>query len=176
MLNEEKIKELAQDLQFDACGVIAVSTVNNDCLNSFNNWLQKGYHAEMSYMERYFDKRCAPKDLLAEGAKTIVVTLYSYHTKDSETAPKTGIARYAKGIDYHSVLKRKLQQLYSALQKEQTSLKARTFVDTAPIQERYWAAQAGLGWIGKNGMLINQKLGSYTFIGIMLLNEAVEHL
>ncbi|MGL4364106.1 MAG: tRNA epoxyqueuosine(34) reductase QueG [Bacteroidales bacterium] len=174
MLNEAKIKELAQDLQIDACAVVEATAVSDLYQGLFNEWLERGAHGGMSYMERYLDKRINPQHLLPEGAKTLVLTLYSYHTHSSQYAMQVGIARYAHGLDYHRVMKKKLQQLYFALKEIQPSLKSRVFVDTAPIHERYWATQAGLGWIGKNGMLINKRLGSYTFIGVLLLNEDVK--
>jgi epoxyqueuosine reductase len=140
----------------------------------FSDWLSKGYHAHMSYLRRFADKRADPRRILRDGAKTAVVVFFSYNTKQRQPQHLPQVSRYAYGMDYHALLKKKLWALLKELQKSNSKLRGRTFADTAPLQERYLAAIAGLGWIGKNGMLVNKQLGSYVYIGTLLLNAAVE--
>jgi len=174
MLTADVIQVAAQVLHFDACGVVALERMPNEQLRRFEDWLSRGYNAHMSYLRRFSDKRADPRRILRDGAKTAVVVLFSYNTKQRQPQHLPQVSRYTYGMDYHELLKKRLWALLKELQKNNPKLRGRTFADTAPLQERYWAAMAGLGWIGKNGMLISKPLGSYTYIGTLLLNAAVE--
>jgi len=128
----------------------------------------------MGYMERNAEKRIDPT-LLVEGAKSIISVLVYYNPGNpsvSTVPPK--ISRYALSADYHVVVKDMLFKLLDLLRNEYGSVSGRAFVDSAPVLERAWAEKAGLGWIGKNGLLINQKLGSYVFIGELIVNLEIE--
>ncbi|MDR2937332.1 MAG: tRNA epoxyqueuosine(34) reductase QueG [Prevotellaceae bacterium] len=170
----DTIKKAAQGMNFDACEVIALNGLPSEQQQRFSDWLQKGYSAQMSYLRRFADKRADPRLMLRDGAKTAVIVLFSYNTKWQQPQRLPQVSRYAYGMDYHELLKKKLWALLKILQQENPKLRGRTFTDSAPLQERYWAATAGLGWIGKNGMLINKQLGSYVYIGTLLLNAEVE--
>jgi epoxyqueuosine reductase len=125
-------------------------------------------------MERNIDKRLDPT-ILVPNAKSVVTVLLNYFPGSpmiSTTSPK--ISRYAISLDYHVVVKDMLYILLEKLRKEYGSVNGRAFVDSAPVLERAWAVKAGLGWIGKNGMLINPKIGSYTFIGELIIDIDIE--
>jgi epoxyqueuosine reductase len=123
------------------------------------------------YMANHFEKRTNPA-LLVEGTISVITVLKNYYPPDHQlsiNAPK--ISRYAYGLDYHVVMKEKLAQLFDFIREQlYPGLVGRLFVDSAPVLERSLAVRAGLGWIGKNNMLIHRKLGSYVFIGEMLVN------
>lgn len=128
-------------------------------------WLNQGRHGTMHWMENHFDKRVDPTKLVP-GAKSVVSLLYNYFPEDdapSREAPK--ISRYAYGEDYHKVIRRKLKDLVEAIEdRAGHPVVGRVFVDSAPVLERDWAKRAGVGWTGKNTLLINPKAGSYFFV------------
>ncbi len=124
----------------------------------------------MSYLENHFEKRVDPRKLVP-GAKSVISLLYNYHTtkkQKHQDAPK--IAKYAFGTDYHFVLKHKLKSILSALRSEVGNIEGRCFVDSAPVLERDWAKHSGLGWVGKNTLLIHPKAGSYFFLAEIILD------
>ncbi|MDR0414304.1 MAG: tRNA epoxyqueuosine(34) reductase QueG [Prevotellaceae bacterium] len=174
MLTSDFIQAAAHAAGFDACGVAPLAKLPEDVLRSFCEWLQHGHHAGMRYMERHLQKRADPRLLLKGGARTAVVALVSYKPLRRQPPHLPQVSCYAYGQDYHEALKQKLRNLLAALQAEHPALQGRPFVDTAPLQERYLAVEAGLGWLGKNGMLTGKELGSYTFIGTLLLSDEVK--
>jgi len=137
---------------------------------ALQNYLGKGYHGKMTYMENHFEKRLNPA-LLHPGTKSVISLLYNYFT-DLKQADKTApvLSKYAYGKDYHIVLKEKINCLLSFIKKHAEHADGRIFVDSAPVLERAWAQRAGLGWIGKNGNLINKQFGSFFFIGEIFVN------
>ncbi len=134
-----------------------------ECEKPLNKWLADGYNADMSYMERNHAKRLNPS-LLVEGSKTVISLLYNYFSNDCLTGSELKIAKYAYGDDYHDVIKEKLHSLSSFISTRFGEHNYRCFVDSAPVLERFWAQNSGLGWIGKNGCLISRKHGSFVFI------------
>ncbi len=166
----EYIKSRALANGFDACGIARAEELKEE-KKHLNNWLCKGYHAGMKWMENHFDKRTNPQ-ILVEGTKSIVVVLKNYTpTFYPFENRKYKIARYALGVDYHKIVKKRLLLLLKDIQENlDKNITGRCFVDSAPVMERVWAQKAGLGWIGKNSLLINRKLGSYFFIGEIFLN------
>lgn len=131
-------------------------------------WIDRGGHADMDYMARNTEKRSDPT-LLVEGARTVVSVLLGY--KPSKTMDGHHlVAQYAYGTDYHEVMKGKLYQLMDQIKTLYPDMEGRPFVDTAPISDQIWAQKAGLGWIGKNTLLINPILGSYCFVGEIVIN------
>ena len=168
-----KIKNLAEKIGFDACGFADIEPFF-DNENFVKDWLSNGYNGEMRYMENYFDKRISPK-LLVENAKSVIVVLVNY--KPHKELPKhvPQIAKYAYGTDYHYVIKQKLNLLLQKINEEITACNGVAFVDSAPVLERALAAKAGLGWIGKNSMLINQPFGSMCFIGELFVDIALDY-
>lgn len=147
---------------FDACGIAAAVSVPQQerCLAQ---WLAQGKHASMHFMEQYQDLRHDPR-LLHPGARSVISVLLGYRPSAVVQGPGR-IAQYAYGEDYHERVKRMLYEMIALIRRRYPDFDARPCVDTAPIMDKYWAAQAGLGWIGRNSLLVNPKLGSYCFIG-----------
>ncbi len=160
------LQAVATELGFDKIGIANASEVPQSVIDRYNQWIASNSHGDMSYMERYGDVRCNPR-LLLENAQSVIVVAANYHSPllPRQNAPKW--ASYALGDDYHDVMRSKLSQLASFIQ-ENWGGETRICIDTAPIFERYWAQQAGVGFIGRNSMLILPKIGSYVFIGIVL--------
>ena len=156
----------ASDLGFVRIGIAEASEMPQSILDYYKTWIDNGCHGEMAYMERYEEVRRNPQ-LLLDDAQSIIAVVANYHspTKSQQNMPKW--ASYALGDDYHDVMREKLSQLASFIQ-EIWGGATRICVDTAPIFERYWAQQAGVGFIGRNSMLIVPEIGSYVFIGIIL--------
>lgn len=160
------LHSIALEVGFAKVGIAKVSDVPKHVIEKYNHWISNECHGEMAYMERYGNVRQNPRFLL-ENARSVIVAAANYHhdTKAAKNAPKW--ASYALGDDYHDVMRGKLSQLASYIQ-ENWGGETRICVDTAPIFERYWAQQAGVGFIGRNSMLIVPNVGSYVFIGIIL--------
>ncbi len=138
-------------------------------------WLNAGKHGEMQYMENHFDKRLDPR-LLVDGAKSVISLALNYYTDEKQLdplAPK--ISKYAYGADYHTVIKDKLKQLLYFIREEIGEVDGRMFVDSAPVLDKAWAKKAGLGWIGKNSNLINQRSGSFFFLAELIIDLEVEY-
>lgn len=171
----DSIRQEALRLGFDDIGFSPAVELSED-KERLKKWLDKGYHANMGYMTNHFDKRVNPA-LLVEGALSVITVLKNYYPSDhsiSQSFPK--ISRYAYGLDYHEVIKEKLSQLFDFIRHNIFSeLNGRFFVDSAPLLERSLAVKAGLGWIGKNSLFIHPKLGSYTFIGELVVNLVIPY-
>ncbi len=129
----------------------------------------------MGYMANHFEKRVNPA-VLVDGAKSVVSVLFNYYTEEAQSDKNAPvISKYALGKDYHYVLKERLFKLLSYIQAELTPCEGRVFVDSAPLLEKTLAKEAGLGWIGKHTLLINPRLGSYLFIGELILDLELEY-
>lgn len=165
----EAIKAKAMQLGFSACGIAPISPVHTINQSQLKQWLEKGYQADMKYMENHLDKRYDP-GLLVEGSKSMVCVALNYYPAQQLRNDQLQFAYYAYGKDYHDVMKQKLTQLFTYINEHLTPITGRIFCDTAPVLERYWAQQAGLGWVGKNTQLIIPKAGSYFFLGELLLD------
>jgi epoxyqueuosine reductase len=167
------IKTEALRLGFMQCGIAAATELTEDA-RRLESWLNKNYQGKMSYMERHFDLRIDPRKLVPD-ATTVITLLLNYYPeeKQSDEAPK--IAKYAWGVDYHYVIREKLNELMSFIHKNIGEVAGRGFVDSAPVLERSWAQQSGLGWIGKNGNLISKQIGSFFFIATLICDLDVEY-
>jgi len=165
------LKKRALDEGFDLVGIAAAGPGRT--ADALDRWIAQGMHGEMRYMEETRGLRSDPRHLLT-GCRSVVVAAMSYHTSaPPSTALPTDdgrgwVSRYAWGRDYHRILKKKLVRLGRWLAASHPGCGWRVCVDTAPILEREWAARAGLGWIGKNTMLLNRKLGTEIFLGLLL--------
>ncbi|PVX52225.1 epoxyqueuosine reductase [Balneicella halophila] len=166
------IKQQAHKLGFDGCGIARADFLEEQ-VQPFTQWLDANYHGDLSYMERNIEKRLDPRKL-EEGTKSVIVVMLNYYTdkKQPECAPV--VSKYAFGKDYHFIMKDKLNLLLSYIQELAPQAKGRYFVDSAPVLEQVWAERAGLGWIGKNSLLLTP-IGSYVFIGEILLNMALDY-
>lgn len=161
--NTTFIKNKAYELGFSACG-ISKAIVLDDQAQKLEKWLGQGLHGSMEYMANHFDMRLNPQ-LLVPGAKSVISLSFNYFTDKKqldESAPKISI--YAYGADYHDVLKAKLKALLEAMRIQIGDIDGRCFVDSAPVMERVWAEKSGIGWIGKNTLLLTKAKGSYFFL------------
>ena len=171
MTNE--IKDKALELGFDLCGIAPVRALE-EYRNILDHWIDRNFHAGMLYMERNLEKRLNPA-LLVNDAHSVIVTGMNYYQRYDPADNQPIFARYALGFDYHSILKDRLYILLEYIKKKYPGTEGRVFVDTAPVLERGWAVEAGLGWAGKNNMLINKEKGSFFFIGVIIINTLMEH-
>lgn len=177
MSNKEQyakiIKAEAKRLGFLSCGISKAEFLEEEAPR-LERWLHNNMHGNMHYMENHFDKRLDPT-LLVEGSKSVISLTYNYYTdavQQDADAPK--ISKYAYGVDYHYVIKDKLNQLLEYIKTEIGDVHGRAFVDSAPIMEKAWAKKSGLGWIGKHSNLITQKVGSYYFIAELIVDLDLE--
>lgn len=168
-----KIKSEANRLGFTFCGISKAEFLENEA-PYLENWLNQNRHGKMQYMENYFDKRLNPT-LLVEGSKSVISLLYNYFPKQQQVQDSYKISKYAYGEDYHHVIKDKLKELVQFITDEVGDINARIFTDSAPILERAWAKKSGLGWIGKNSMLINPKKGSFYFLAEIILDVEFDY-
>ncbi len=173
-MTSQQIKEYAYSLGFDACGICKAEPVSVEEQRHFDEWIGSGYHADMDYMARNTDKRLDPT-LLVENARSVICVALNYYPETKQPEDHPQFAYYAYGKDYHDVVKEKLNRLSDYIRSFQPALNGRCFVDTAPMLERYWAAKAGLGFIGKNSLLIIPKMGSYFFLGELILDLTLEY-
>jgi len=168
------IKQEASLLGFAACGIAPAGKLVDEEIR-LNKWLQKGYHAGMDYMQKYEDLRLNP-ELLVENAKSVIIFLYNYYPSEMMDRDSSYlISAYAYGHDYHDVIREKLNILIAKLKDQVPEISIRGFVDSAPVLERALATRAGLGWIGKNSMLISKKNGSYFFICELITDLELEY-
>jgi epoxyqueuosine reductase len=168
------IKSLAKELGFSFCGVSKAEFLSEEAPR-LEEWLKRGYQGKMGYLENYFDKRLDPT-LLMPGAKAVVSFLYNYYPKkDFTESSELKIAKYAYGEDYHFVVKEKLKELIDRLTEKVGGIQGRAFVDSAPVMERAWAQRSGLGWIGKNSLLLNKQSGSFFFLAELIIDLELEY-
>ena len=170
----EAVRRKALELGFDACGFARAGKLDDEA-RKLETWLNEGRHGTMTWMENHFDKRVDPT-LLVPGSKSVVSVLCNYHRPDvvyEEGKPK--ISRYALGEDYHHVLKSKLYALFEFTESLFGGLEGRVFVDSAPVLDKAWAVKSGLGWQGKNANLLNKNLGSWFFIGEMIVDAEFDY-
>ena len=170
MISGQYIKKLAENAGFDLCGITPCKHLAEN-ESYFREWLAKGYGSSLEYLERNLDKRFDVRHLV-EGAQTVVVCAVSYKNPLGEGYPpgcRTKIASYARSRDYHPVLKRMLGTMLEALRRQYPGLTGRTFVDTAPLLEKQLAVEAGLGWIGRQSLLLTPQYGSYVLLGELVL-------
>jgi epoxyqueuosine reductase len=167
------IKQEAKRLGFNSIG-IAKATFLEKQAPILESWLNNGYHGKMTYMENHFDKRLDPR-LLVEGSKTVISLSYSYFPEVEQNANTYKIAKYAYGQDYHHVLKDKLKLLLQFIRNNIGEVSGRAFTDTAPIMEKAWAQQAGLGWQGRNALLIQKQAGSFLSLAELVLDLELDY-
>jgi epoxyqueuosine reductase len=170
----ERVRTFAQELGFDACAIARADLPLTSEYERYRAFLEDGKHASMQYLADHAEvrQRVDGETMLA-GAKSVVCVARRYDRPDDASDPELAkhIARYARGRDYHSVVRRKLRQLAAFLRRMGTAehpVRARPLCDDAPILERAWAARAGLGFVGKNGLLIIPGQGSMLLLGEVL--------
>jgi epoxyqueuosine reductase len=166
--NTRLVKFIASDLGFSFCGISKAEFLSDEAPR-LEAWLSRGYAGKMSYLERNFDKRLDPR-LLVPGARSVISLLYNYCPKEPIENGDFKISRYAYGEDYHHVIKELLHTFLYRLKERVGDINGRVFVDSAPVMERAWAAKSGVGWVGKNSLLLNRQQGSYFFLAELILD------
>jgi epoxyqueuosine reductase len=167
------VKSLAGNLGFDFCGIARAVPLDDDA-RRLERWLSKGFQGTMRYMENYFDLRVNPQKLFP-GAKSVITLLQNYYPGQRQDPQAPKVSKYAYGKDYHAVIRHKLNQFLALLKGEIGEIHGRGFVDSAPVLERTWAVRSGLGWIGKNGNLINKQQGSFLFIATLITDLELDY-
>lgn len=168
------IKSLASSLGFSFCGISKAEFLKDEA-PLLEEWLKRGYQGKMSYLENHFDKRLDPT-LLVPGAKSVVSVIYNYYPeKDLAKTSELKVAKYAYGEDYHTVVKDKLKIFLDNIKDQVGEVNGRAFVDSAPVMERAWAKRSGLGWIGKNSLLLNRQMGSFFFLAELVIDLELEY-
>jgi epoxyqueuosine reductase len=167
------IRVEALKLGFLDCGFSQVRTLC-EVEEHYRQWLRNNYHASMSYLERNLEKRLNP-GLLVENSKSVISLLYNYYTPDAFSDQEYKISKYAYGDDYHDVIRERLNSLDKYIRQIAENVEQRCFVDSAPVFERQWAMNSGLGWIGKNTCLITKKQGSFVFIAEIITNLELKY-
>ncbi|MBU2649518.1 MAG: tRNA epoxyqueuosine(34) reductase QueG [Bacteroidetes bacterium] len=166
-----RMKSLLQEEGFQAAGIARAEELAHT-RDHFLQWLEKGYHGTMKYMENHVEKRLDPRELVP-GALSVVTILDFYPSPVYDDSYK--IAAYAKGKDYHTAIRERLHRVAKRFGNDDKSFRYRVFTDSAPVMDKVWAVKAGLGWTGKNTCLINNKFGSFCFIGHIICNREFEY-
>ena len=170
---KKRTKSLSEEQGFDLCGISKAVFLNEEAPR-LEEWLNQGRHGEMKYMENWFDLRLDPRKLV-DGAKSVITFLQNYFPSETQRSGSYLISKYAYGEDYHFVLKRKLKSIALALQEDFGDFNWRSFVDSGPVMDRVWARKSGLGWVGKNSLLLNKERGSFFFIGHLITDLEMEY-
>jgi epoxyqueuosine reductase len=171
--NTVVVKRIAKELGFDFVGISKAEKLEEE-EKHLVNWLNEDYHGKMDYMSNHFEKRLDPTKLV-EGSKSVVSLMYNYYSTAKPldpAAPK--LSSYAYGTDYHFIIKDKLKEFLHRIKEEIGQVEGRAFVDSAPVLERAWAQKSGLGWIGKNSLLINKNRGSFYFLAELIIDLELE--
>jgi epoxyqueuosine reductase len=164
-LNTRLVRQATSAHGFDYCGIARAQPLDEDA-RRLEKWLSQGMHGGMKYMENHFELRVDPTKLVP-GARSVITLLKNYY--QPEPLPSEyKISKYAYGKDYHTVIKGQLNAMTASLQEKVGQFNGRGFVDSAPVLERTWATRSGLGWVGKNGNLINKGAGSFFFIATLI--------
>lgn len=172
--NTLSVKSIAHELGFSFCGISKAGFLEDDA-PKLEAWLKRGYQGKMSYLENHFDKRLDPAKLVP-GAKSVISLVYNYYPeKDLASSNHLKVAKYAYGEDYHRVIKDKLKEYLHRLREKIGEVNGRAFVDSAPVMERSWAQKSGIGWIGKNSLLLNRSMGSFFFLAELILDLELEY-
>jgi len=172
-ITSESVKSRARAGGFDLCGVAPAEHLPE--LGFFQTWLERGFAGDMHYLGRSADKRADVRAVLPSARSVIVLgTVYNVdrpYSNDTDDSTAAAIARYAWGDDYHVVIQTRMDALMEWLRDAAgPGFEGRAYVDTGPVQERVYARHAGLGWIGKNTCLINDELGSWIFLSVIISN------
>lgn len=163
-----EVVQQARELGFHSVGALVLPTLAGEG-EALKAWLAQGFHGEMQWMATHLEKRLDPMSLMP-GTQTILCVSMNYYPGGLSPEAEVKIARYAQGDDYHGILKDRLKALLRWLQAQDPAIEGRPLVDSAPILEKALAVKAGLGWQGKHSNLITRDIGSWVFLGELLLN------
>ncbi len=171
----DNIKFKASEIGFSKVGIVAAKPLVDEGAH-LSDWLSRGFHGEMAWMVREPEKRSDLRLIFPE-ARSIVVVALNYFTPHQHQADENlgKVSRYAWGDDYHDVVREKLTELLTWIRSEDPSADGKICVDTVPMMDKAWAVRAGLGWFGKHSNVITKEIGSWFFIGSLLLNIELEY-
>jgi epoxyqueuosine reductase len=175
MINNSTVIHICNDAGFDLVGFALAEPLENEVEN-LKNWLSKGYHSNMDYMERNLEKKRDVSEIL-NGAKSVISLGLNYYV-DEAYENKSGygkVSRYAWGKDYHFVIWDKLNNIIELLQSIDPTFEAISYVDTGPVMDKAWAVKAGIGWLGKHTNVINPEKGSWFFIANIICNKEFDY-
>jgi len=168
------IKNYAGEIGFDLCGIAAARSLEEH-REKLMKWTVAGMNGDMAYLAQNVEKRLDPR-ILVPGAKSVIVTGLNYFNDKKQGGQGVPvISKYAYGLNYHDVILKKLRDILAFIKSIQPGTEGRTFVDSAPVLEKAWAREAGLGWPGKHSVLINKEIGSFFFIGVIIINLELEY-
>jgi len=167
------IKNWSQELGFHHCGIAKAVPLEEDA-RKLEAWLRQGMQGTMQYMENHFDLRIDPSRLVP-GAKSVITLLMNYYPAAQQRPDAPQVSKYAYGKDYHEVIRGKLKELLAKMRAGIGEVDGRGFVDSAPVLERSWAVRSGLGWVGRNGNLLNRQAGSFFFIATLIVDLELEY-
>lgn len=168
-----RVKELAKELGFSFAGISQAVQLDEEA-RFLEQWLNKGMHGQMRWMENHFDKRIDPR-VLVPGARSVISLLLNYYTEQPQRDPEAPkLSMYAYGEDYHTVIREKLHALVQRIRESIGDVEGRVFVDSAPVMDKAWAQRSGMGWIGKNSNLITKSQGSFFFIAELIIDLELE--
>jgi epoxyqueuosine reductase len=168
------IKEYAAEIGFDLCGITQARLLEEHRA-ALTQWAFEGMNGDMAYLGQNIEKRLDPR-ILVPDAKSLIVTGLNYYTEKKQGGSGVPvISRYAYGLNYHDVIKKKLHKLLDFIKTIHPEAQGRSFVDSAPILEKAWGMEAGLGWPGKHSVLINKQIGSFFFLGIIVINTEFDY-
>jgi epoxyqueuosine reductase len=171
----QAVKAKALELGFNKVGIAKAASLDEEG-QRLREWLRRGYHGTMGWMERNMERRVDPR-LIIPGAQSVIAVALNYHTHATHTdAPEAGkVSRYAWGDDYHTIVTKKLTQLWSWMQRQFPGIDGRYYVDTGPVMDKVWAERAGIGWIGKHTNVITPDIGSWVFLGEIITTLELDY-
>ena len=169
----ELIKNEAKRLGFISCGISRAEFLEDEAPR-LEKWLKMKMNGEMKYMENYFEKRLDPSKLV-DDAKSVISLSYNYYPKDLQNKEAPKVSKYAYGMDYHYVIKEKLNFFLTFIKDKIGDVHGRAFVDSAPILEKAWASKSGIGWVGKNSNLITKQVGSFYFLAELIVDLELDY-
>lgn len=162
------VKEIAYELGFNFCGISKAAFLEEEA-PQLEQYLNEGRHGKMAWIENYFDKRLDPTKLV-EGAKSVVSLMLNYYPSQKQTTNSYKLSKYAYGEDYHEVIKKKLRVFLDKIRERIGEVDGRAFTDSAPVLEKAWATKSGMGWRGKNNLMIRPMQGSFFFIAELIID------
>lgn len=172
--NKAKIIRYSKELKFSEVKIARFEKLEKET-NNYNIWIERGYNSTMKWMEKSLDRR-EDVSLIVENAKSVISLAYSYNTNFNyeENSKKGKISSYAWGTDYHEIIPKKLKLLTEYINSLEENTNSRAYCDTGPVLDKQWAFKAGMGWQGKNSLILNRKLGSYFFIANIITTLELE--
>jgi epoxyqueuosine reductase len=168
------VKEYATEIGFDLCGIARARSLDEH-RPILTKWVYTGMNGDMAYLGQNIEKRIDPR-ILFPGARSIIVTGLNYYSEKKQGGNGIPvISRYAYGVNYHDVIREKLNKIRNFIKSIHPEAAGRSFVDSAPLLEKAWGREAGLGWPGKHSILVNRKIGSFFFLGVIVINIDFEY-